>query len=70
MTQEQVECILKEVNVRKAMEPDDVTPQVLWHCVSELAGPLLKIFIACVQEKTWPFDLEGDSSCPKGKLQI
>ena len=54
VTQEQVERLLREVDVRKATGPDDVSPQVLRNCAAELAGPLSQVFRACVEEKTWP----------------
>ncbi|KAK4317340.1 hypothetical protein Pmani_011604 [Petrolisthes manimaculis] len=40
VTQERVEHLLRAVDVRKASGPDDVSPQVLRHCSSELAGTL------------------------------
>ena len=54
VTQEQVERLLRAVDVRKATGPDDISPQVLRHCSEELAWPLTKIFTACAREKTWP----------------
>ena len=54
VTQERVERLLREVDIRKATGPDDVSPQVLRHCSSELAGPLSEVFKACVRENTWP----------------
>ena len=52
VTQEQVERLLRAVDVRKATGPDDISPQVLRHCSKELAWPLATIFTACAREKT------------------
>ena len=46
--------LLREVDVRKATGPDDVSPRTLKHCASELAGPLSEAFTACLEENTWP----------------
>ncbi len=54
VTQEQVERLLRAVDVKKATGPDNISPQVLRHCASELAGPLSQVFSACVGGNTWP----------------
>ena len=46
--------LLREVDVRKATGPDDVSPRTLKHCASELAGPLSEAFTACLEENTSP----------------
>ena len=51
---EQVEQLLRGVDVRKATGPDNVSPQVLRHCASVLAEPLTTVFSSCLRENIWP----------------
>ncbi|KAK4319782.1 hypothetical protein Pmani_009300 [Petrolisthes manimaculis] len=54
VTQMQVEQLLRELNIKKATGPDDVSPQILKRCASELCVPLTTVFSACIKENTWP----------------
>ena len=54
VTQERVEQLLRAVDIRKTSRPDDVSPQVLRNCSSELAGFITEVFTSCAQENTWP----------------
>ena len=54
VTTEHVEHLLREIDVKKATGPDDVSPQVLKHCAGELSGPLSEVFKACLEENAWP----------------
>lgn len=49
---EQVERFLREVDIRKVTRTDSVSPHVLGHCSSELAGSLSEEFGAFVRENT------------------
>ena len=51
VTREQVEKLLKAVEVGKATGPDHISPRVLKHCARELSGPLSDVFTSCVREK-------------------
>ena len=54
VTAEQVEKVLREVDVGKATGPDNISPRLLKNCAKELSVPLAQIFAACLEEKKWP----------------
>lgn len=54
VSQEQVERLLKEVDVSKATGPDDISPRVLKQCARELSSPLSTVFESCLRENKWP----------------
>ena len=54
VTQSQVKKILQQLDTKKATGPDDVSPQILKRCASEICAPLTSVFSACLQENTWP----------------
>ena len=54
VTAEQVEKVLRDVDVGKATGPDNISPRILKNCARELSGPLATIFAACLEHKKWP----------------
>lgn len=54
VTCSQVKRLLKELDTKKATGPDDISPQILKRCASELCVPLTTVFSACIRENTWP----------------
>lgn len=54
VTQEQVECLLRAVDIRKTTRLGNIRPQVLHHCSHEQARLLMAVLSTCVRENTWP----------------
>ena len=53
-SESEVKSILREVNVKKAVGPDNISPRLLHSCADELANPLASLFNHCFQTSTWP----------------
>ena len=53
-TKSQVEKLLRNIDVKKAIGPDNISPHILKKCASQLAEPLARLFNFCSKTKTWP----------------
>ena len=51
---DKVRRLLRGINTKKAMGPDDVSPHILHKCADVLADPLTSLFQTCLEENTWP----------------
>ena len=72
VTAEQVEKVLRDLDVGKATGPDNISPRVLKKCARELSSPLAIIFSACLEQKKMAKCLEGGScgSCTQKIIQV
>ena len=52
--QTEVEKLLLQVDTKKALGPDNISPHLLRRCASELSAPLTLLFRRCLSSKTWP----------------
>ena len=50
----EVEKLLKNLDVNKALGPDNISPYVLKKCASQLAIPLAQLFNTCTDQQVWP----------------
>ena len=50
----QVENFLKNMDVKKAIGPDTISPHILKKCASQLSEPLARLFNFCSIMKIWP----------------
>ena len=50
----EVERHLRDIDVKKALGPDNISPYILKKCASQLAAPLAHIFNACIDQQAWP----------------
>ena len=53
-SESEVKSILREVNVKTAVGPDNISPRLLHSCADELANPLASLFNHCFRTSTWP----------------
>ena len=53
-TKEEVEKLLRELDVSKALGPDDISPYILKNCASQLAEPLARLLNDCTEQQQWP----------------
>ena len=54
ITEEEVKRLLLKVDVKKAIGPDNISPQILKKCAFQLTPVLTKIFQACLEQQVWP----------------
>lgn len=54
ITEGRVYKLLKSINTKKAIGPDNTSPHVLKRCARELALPLKLLFSSCLHSKEWP----------------
>ena len=54
ITMKDVERLLLQVDVKKALGPDNISPHVLRNCAYQLAKPLSAIFNLCLVKQIWP----------------
>lgn len=54
ITEEEVKQLLLQVDVKKALGPDNVSPYVLKKCAYQLAAPLTLLFRSCLEQQIWP----------------
>ena len=50
----EVKVFLSEVDVKKAVGPDNISPRLLRQCADELARPLTSLYNLCLRTSTWP----------------
>jgi len=50
----EVEKHLRNIDVKKALGPDNISPYVLRKCASQLAAPLAQLFNTCIDQQLWP----------------
>ena len=55
ITEGEVKQLLLQVDVKKALGPDNISPHILKKCAYQLAAPLTSIFTTCLEQQTWPF---------------
>ena len=53
-TKFEVEKLLRNLDVSKALGPDNISPYVLKKCASQLAEPLAQLFNTCIEQQVWP----------------
>ena len=53
-TRKEVETLLKEIDVNKALGPDEISPHILKNCATVLAEPLARLYNTCIDQKVWP----------------
>ena len=49
-----VEHILRNIDINKAIGPDNISPYILKRCATQLAPPLACIFNTCINQRKWP----------------
>jgi len=54
ITTEEVLQQLQKLDPKKALGPDNISPQLLKRCATQLAGPLATIFQRCLSSQQWP----------------
>ena len=54
ITTEEVFQQLQKLDPKKALGPDNISPQLLKRCAAQLAGPLATIFQRCILAQQWP----------------
>ena len=50
----QVEKLLRSIDVKKALGPDNISPHVLKKCAVQLSEPLARLFNTCSEMQAWP----------------
>lgn len=65
--EEEVKVILANLDEKKAVAPQDISPRVLRQCAAELARPLASLFNHCLSNATWPEMWKGSSVVPLHK---
>ena len=54
ISEKEVMQLLLEVDVKKALGPDNISPYILRRCAHQLAEPLTRLFRTCLQQRAWP----------------
>ena len=55
ITQKEVEQELLQVDVKKSLGPDGISPYTLRRCAYQLAAPLAFLFKNCLEQQEWPY---------------
>lgn len=55
ITEEEVKQLLLQVDVKKALGPDNISPHILKKCAYQLAAPLTLLFRTCLEQQVWPY---------------
>lgn len=50
----EVVYLLRNIDCRKSIGPDNISPYILKKCAFQLAKPLQNLFNACIKQKIWP----------------
>ncbi|KAG0720078.1 hypothetical protein GWK47_049231 [Chionoecetes opilio] len=63
ITTEEVLQQLQQVDSKKALGPDSISPHLLKRCASQLAVPLATIFRECLSSQQWPSEWKVARVC-------